>query len=256
LDIVDNAIYDQIRGGIHTGTDVADPGGFDGAAGSAFVTISKNKVYGNGQSMYGGGIDVRHASGTIYNNLVYENHRGGIRFGDWITDIINNTVSDNGNATEDLGGGIIYDDISLDDAVNDPPDGNPPASLFIRNNISTFNRKAGIRACFTMTVPEERDYNLVYGNFPWSDLTGANEPDCGWPTLDRMSCANQQYGGCGSDWDHWPNLIYPNDIMMDPLFVNRAGDNYQLQSGSPAITNPGDDGTQRGAYGGMDPIDW
>lgn len=260
LDIVANAIYDQIRGGIHTGTDVVDPGGFDGTPGSASVTVERNKVYGNGQSLYGGGIDLRHAAGTLYNNLVYENHRGGIRFGDWITDIINNTVSDNGNDTEDRGGGIIYDDINADppEAVNEIPSGTPPAPLYIRNNIATFNHKAGIRACFDMTDgSEERDYNLVYGNFPWNDAQGkANPADCLWPDDTNMSCVNQQYGWCGSDWDHWPELLYPNDIMMDPLFVDRSNDNYQLQSGSPAISHPGDDGTQRGAYGGTYPLDW
>jgi hypothetical protein len=261
LDIIANAIYDQIRGGIHTGTDIANPGGFDGTAGSAVLTIRKNKVYGNGQSLYGGGIDVRHADGTIYNNLVYENHRGGIRFGDWIDEIINNTVSDNGNATEEKGGGIIYDDISATHAVNDPPEGIPPAPLLIRNNITTYNEKAGIRACFDMTVgSEERDYNLVYSNYQWNDVQGRwNTPDCGWPDATDMSCINQQYGGvgmgCGSDWDHWPLSIYPHDIMMDPLFEDAANDNYRIQIISPA-RNAGDDVTDMGAYGGTYPIDW
>jgi parallel beta-helix repeat protein len=257
LDIIANAIYDQIRGGIHTGTDIANPGGFDGTAGSAVLTIRKNKVYGNGQSLYGGGIDVRHADGTICNNLVYENHRGGIRFGDWINEIINNTVSDNGNATEERGGGIIYDDISASHAVNDPPEGIPPAPLLIRNNISTHNEKAGIRACFGMTAAsEERDYNLVFSNCQWNDVQGRwNTPDCGWPEATDMSCINQQYGGCGSDWDHWPLSIYPHDITMDPLFVDAPNDNYRIQPISPA-RNAGDDGADMGAYGGAYPIDW
>jgi hypothetical protein len=49
--------------------------------------------------------------------------------------------------------------------------------------------------------------------------------------------------------------------MADPLYVNKAGDDYHLKSvargdpaDSPAITYPGSDTTQRGCYGGAYPI--
>lgn len=267
LVITQNTIRDNKRGGIHTGDNSADPGGFSGTAGAAVFTIRQNKVHGNGQSGYGGGIDVRHADGTIYNNLVYENHRGGIRFGDWIDEIINNTVADNGNAIDDQGGGIVYDDVSAGGAVNDPPTGTPPATLDIRNNICAYNQKAGIKACFDMTEGlEERDYNLVYAN------NGTVESDCNWslPSKLTMSCANKQYGGCGADWDSYPNLICPNDKIADPEFEDRDNDNYRLQSSSPAVdagdTSYGNDvsippgvdtlAIDMGAYGGPYGIDW
>jgi hypothetical protein len=263
LDITRNDIHDNHRGGIHTGTDVANGGGFSGTMGSAVLTIRQNKVYHNGESGYGGGIDVRHAFGTIENNLVYKNHRGGIRFGwenqtdDHITDIKNNTVVSNGNATDDMGGGIIYDDLA--GAVNDAPSGDPPAPLNIRNNICTHNQRAGMRACFTNTVDsEERDYNLLYANRPWNDIFNrANAPDCGWPTLNDMSCIRQQYGGCVAYFVQGVGILLddPNDIVADPLFVDKDADDYQLQVGSPA-ENAGDDSTDMGAYGGSYPIDW
>lgn len=278
LEITKNEIYDNMRAGIHTGTDSADPGGFSGAAGSAVLTIKQNKVYGNGQTGYGSGIDVRHADGTIYNNLVYENMRAGIRFGDWIDEIINNTVADNGDAAVDRGGGIIYDDINAGDAVNATPAGIPPAALLIRNNISAYNQKAGIRACFDMTEnSEERDYNLVYANNGWD-----SNSDCGWSSdpvgdLNNRGCANQQYGVCGSDLVNYPNLICPNDKMADPEFEDRVAKDYRLKSISPAVdagdpavgyndiedpVNPGyalfpSQGTVRndmGAYGGPNPL--
>jgi hypothetical protein len=126
-----NDIHDNIRGGIHTGTDVADdyfgdadsdctafeepypcctgldtgtcysPEGFIGPADSAFLDVSQNKVYENGSSGYGGGVDIRHASGSIYNNLIYENRKCGIRFGDYIDEIVNNTVVDNGHVVNE-----------------------------------------------------------------------------------------------------------------------------------------------------------
>jgi hypothetical protein len=265
LVITKNDIHDNVRGGIHTGTDVADGGGFSGSMGSAVLTIRQNKVHNNGGSDYGSGIDVRHASGTIENNLVYENYRGGIRFG-WeneldlhITDIRNNTVVSNGNdnntpedPTDDRGGGIIYDNLA--GAVNDKPEGSPPGKLYIRNNICAYNQKAGLRACFTNTdSSEERDYNLMYSNYEWD-----SNPDCGWPGDIDMRCINQQYGGCGAHWEYYPTrpvFDYPHDILDDPLFVNITNHNYHLQTGSQARL-AGDDGKDMGAYGGTYPIDW
>jgi hypothetical protein len=259
LNISRNTIRDNLRGGIHTGSDAPDGGGFiAGQIGEAVLTIEKNKIHENGQATMGAGIDVRHASGTIYNNLVYGNHRGGIRFGDYITEIVNNTVVNNGTA--DSGGGIVYDDLA--GAVNDPPAGVPPAPLFITNNISAYNKKAGIRACFDNTPGfEERDYNLVY-------LNNGRTDDCGWYTLggvsyvDNLRCANMQYGGCGAHRPSPLEMDDPHDIIADPLFKDMPGHDYRLQrvsegdaNDSPAI-NAGDDGYDMGAHGGYDPIDW
>ncbi len=257
LNISRNTIRDNLRGGIHTGSDVADGGGFGSTLGTAVLTIEKNKIYNNGQGNMGGGIDVRHASGTIYNNLIYGNHRGGIRFGDYITEIVNNTVVYNGE--NDFGGGIIYDDLA--GAVNDAPDGVPPAPLLILNNISAYNHKAGIRACFDNTEgSEERDYNLLYANYPWNGVFNRwNSEDCGWPDLDDMSCIKQQYGGCVAYFVSGVGIVLdaPNDIVADPMFVSitPGSEDFHLQVGSPAI-NAGDDNLDMGAFGGSDPIDW
>jgi len=281
LVITKNAVEGNVRGGIKTGDETEDPGGFDGTDGTANLTIKQNKVYGNGASGYGGGIDVRHADGTIYNNLVYENHRGGIRFGDWIDEIINNTVSDNGNDNgttgpdpdDDIGGGIIYDDINAEDAVNAPPTGtppDPPDAPDIKNNICAYNYRAGIRACFTNTPgSEEQDYNLVHFNNGMTD-------DCGWYTsegvsyVDGLRCPRRQFGGCGVLVSSPPQVLDgPHNIIADPLFEDRVNDDYRIKSGSLAKdagdTNYGTDlnippavGTSiidMGAYGG-DGINW
>jgi hypothetical protein len=253
LTISRNTIRDNLRGGIHTGDASDNGGGFIAAQiGQAVLTIEKNKIHENGQGTMGGGIDVRHASGTIYNNLIYRNQRGGIRFGDYITEIVNNTVVNNGSGNG--GGGIVYDNLA--GAVNDPPAGNPSAPLVIRNNISAYNEQTGIRACFDNTPDfEQRDYNLVYLNNGTSD-------DCGWYTLgdvsyvENLRCANKQYGGCGAHTPRPLEMDDPHDIIADPLFVNTSPgqEDYHLQAGSPA-KNAGDDGNDMGAYGG-DPIDW
>jgi hypothetical protein len=262
LTISRNTIRDNTHGGIKTGSNVADGGGFvSGQIGQAVVTIEKNKIYSNGGGGYGGGVDIRHASGTIYNNLVYKNYKGGIRFGDYVTDIVNNTVVNNGNAT---GAGIVYDDLA--GAVNDPPGGalndspNFPPYPVIRNNIIAYNETAGLRVGGNgFDCPENpgfdspkvgdkyRDYNLLYSN------NGTGEDDCWWDAgRPNKQCVNKNYGGCGLDG--W-SKVNPNDIIADPLFVDLASDDFTLQPGSPA-ENAGDDGNDMGAYGGIDPLDW
>jgi parallel beta-helix repeat protein len=305
-----NSIYNNTFGGIHTGTALTAGGGFLGALGSAVLTVGQNKIYRNGLGEYGSGIDVRHASGTIYNNLVYRNQMGGIRFGDYLGEIVNNTVANNGQ--DEVGGGIIYDD--LEGEVNDPPSGtlkdspNYPLPV-IRNNISVYNITAGLRVGVG-TLPEEEiedtsqgtplregdgdghscfvaslfaaetaatleqsedcpayanrgdggyywDYNLFYCNNGTCDGNPAERgwpDDCGWPgpyELGEQVCVTMHYAACaplGLPTAH-------HDVIADPVFVDMAADNYRLTAGSPA-RNAGDDGTDLGAYGGSDPVDW
>ena len=242
------------RGGIHTGDNT---GSFSGDSQNAVFTIKHNKVHHNSNANYGGGIDVRYASGTIENNLVYRNARGGIRFGDYITQVINNTVVHNGQ--NDRGGGIIYDDPTDNVSVNDPPTGTCSTSPLIKNNIVAYSEKAGIRvggsgyACPADNT--DYDYNLLYANYPWNDVfIRSNSEDCGWPSLDDMSCTQQQYGGCGAYVDSGIVLNNPNDIMADPEFVDEDADNYHLQPSVSPAENAGEGGVDMGAYGGGDPM--
>ncbi len=227
--ITKNNIHHSVsRGGIHTRT------------GASTLIIRQNKVHHNEGAFAGGGIDVRHAYGIIENNLVYRNGRGGIRFWVGISEIVNNTVVWNGNG--DYGGGIIYDDLT--GAINDPPSGNPPGPLVIKNNICAYNAKAGIRACFDNTGGE-RDYNLLYDNWYGHTILGYNYGDCswtGWP-----GCKKRQLGNC------WPVASY--EIFAKPEFETGL-DNYHLDPGppSPAI-GTGEGGVDMGCYGGDYPID-
>jgi hypothetical protein len=43
------------------------------------------------------------------------------------------------------------------------------------------------------------------------------------------------YSNSGGNHDSSNGWTWTNNRTADPLFVNRAGDNYRLQSGSPAI---------------------
>ena len=235
FEISENQINGNLRGGIHTGEDSAGGGGFHGNPGDAHLTIKMNKVYGNGQTGYGGGIDVRHADGIIYNNLVYENHRAGIRFGDYTAEIVNNTVV--GNGQDNIGAGIVYDDLAGE--VNASPDGCASNDIPIKNNICTHNEKSGIyvKICPDYGYPDNRDYNLLCRNH------GIDTDTCSTPPY---FCIYRQLGGCREN---------PGEIFANPLFVDTANDNYHLQGSSPA-KYAGDDGNDMGAYGGSDPMAW
>ncbi|MFC1751184.1 right-handed parallel beta-helix repeat-containing protein, partial [Pseudomonadota bacterium] len=147
FDILNNEIAYSGRGGIHTGPGMDGgawmPTIFRGNPGDLNLTIRNNSVHHNGSGDYGGGLDIRHASGVIENNLVYKNHFGGIRFGEWINAINFNTVVENGHSGT-RGGGIVFDDLAGD--INADPSGTPSNQIPIRNNVIVNNYNAGINA--------------------------------------------------------------------------------------------------------------
>lgn len=244
VSILDNEIRNSIRGGIHSGNNqynTTSTPPLDGGNGNLHVTVRGNKIHHNGQDFMGGGIDLRHASGTIENNLVYKNHMGGIRFGDWMDAINHNTVVQNGMST--TGGGIVYDDLA--GPVNEmPPSGWPATGFPMRNNIIVDNAKAGVNAGTLASGGAtcsdwvgQRDYNLLSENNGTStSCHGATWPFCILPQL--ALCSKN-----------------PGELIAAPQFVDRANDDYHLQTGSAAIGS-GDGGVDMGAFGGPNAINW
>ncbi|MBW1859928.1 MAG: right-handed parallel beta-helix repeat-containing protein, partial [Deltaproteobacteria bacterium] len=260
LEIIENNIHNNSRGGIRTGD---DQGTFNGVPEWTNLTIRQNKIHHNGAGSYGGGINVIHATANIDNNLVYKNHFGGIRFGDYTTEVKSNTVINNGDVANEKGGGIIFDDLA--GAINDPPSGFPTVPFPIQNNISAYNVRAGIRACFYATELY-RDYNIVYSNnqdFLSNWCGTCASPDCttGGRRAPR-TCIGAQLGrGCHTETPFCCTAIgasgaLPGEtlIFADPLFEDMGNDDYHLAVGSPAI-GAGEGGTDIGAYGGDYPID-
>jgi len=248
--ITDNDIYDHAgAAGIFTGDWVGekppDAFGFNRTNGPVELTISRNKIHDNLA-----GMRLDHASGTINNNLVYNNSKSGIRFSgndvvpyepfgiSWgITSLNNNTVTDNGTLVDGIhrggGGGIVYDDVNITDrGFNTKPVQNrAQGPRFIQNNILSYNVSAGVNDA---SCSVERDYNLYYWNFG------------------RELFSTNAIGSCHTG--EAPDLTgNPNEIFADPLFIDKIA--YQLQLGSPAKAS-GNDGLDMGAYGGSDPITW
>jgi len=255
MEISDNEIDLNARGAIHTGGLQPDGLGFAGTPGSAVLTIRGNKIHHNGQTNVGGGIDVRHASGTIENNLVYKNNMGGIRYGDWITAINNNTVSYNG--LSGVGGGIVFDDLA--GPVNEnPPQGSPTNPIPIENNILVGNKNAGVNAGTLYSGGSTcgvhigyRQYNLYSAN----NGQAASCPPFGpWCKRPQLAMCNENIG----------------EIFAAPQFVDATNDDYRLQGISPAVDSgdpafPDDvsippgvglPDIDMGAYGGQYGINW
>jgi hypothetical protein len=108
-------------------------------------------------------------------------------------------------------------------------------------------------------------------------------PDCGYPDPMNFMCVNGQYGfntsyyvdrgnayciasvspypcctGAGTGTclgDSKLKLADPNDILDDPLFTDRANDDYTLTGSSPGSGTASDSG-DKGGWGGSYPIDW
>ncbi|MDY6987455.1 MAG: right-handed parallel beta-helix repeat-containing protein [Thermodesulfobacteriota bacterium] len=285
--ITDNEIYTHTNAaGIFTGdwsgTSPETGSGFDRTNGPVNLTIQRNKVYGNRS-----GMRLDHASGNITNNLVYGNSRGGIRFGgdntdpyvyfgiSWgMTAIENNTVVNNGSyvndpgqgISEDRGGGIVYDAISVTtDPITgfgrnffDRPVGATQDPMTIKNNILAFNEHAGIKFCADNSG-YDRSYNLFYMNFKESCATGG-AIDCGRMCRARTlgTCYSPGVNCCAEEdtWAHsgvaFPGAWATGEMCgQDPLF----NADFTLRPNSPAEA-AGDDGNDMGAYGGTDPILW
>ncbi len=219
---------------------------YDRSAGPVNLTIKRNKVHDNRS-----GMRLDHASGTISNNLVYNNEKSGIRFSGFnvvsyspfgsawgITSLTNNTVVDNGTGGDTpQGGGIIYDDINniwhpvVRSFFYSPVKNANQGLRTIENNITAYNVTPGIRDA---NCNVGRTYNLFYFNNGWE------------------IAVKPQTGGCSNGT---PPFFTGNtgELFTDPLFIDRIA--YALQPGSPAV-NSGSDGNDMGAYGGTDPITW
>ena len=103
------------------------------------------------------------------------------------------------------------------------------------------------------------DYNVLYANYPVNDVWDdrPNPYDCNWPTPvipNDYTCLMQQFGGCCVDIVGGEIVLdEAHAIIKDPSFVSMGNDDYHLSNPSQFL---GDDGTQRGCYGGSDPLDW
>ena len=76
----------------------------------------------------------------------------------------------------------------------------------------------------------------------------------------NFRCLIGQYGFKTLYWDYTTNPATlktqdPNDIVDDPLFTDRANDDYTLTGSSPGSGTASDSG-DKGAWGGSYPIDW
>lgn len=190
--------------------------------------ILNNTITGNQDtSSGGGGIAVWDANVLIQGNTIQNNstsgNGGGILVNDFSTaDIVQNLVTGNSAA---IGGGI-YDFI---DFVGQSP-------LFLNNTIANNSSASAGTALFM----DGADASVTLMNNILVDSAGLPAMACGstfgqspmFASDDVVSLVlnTPAYGGICQD----PTGIGRN-IKQDPRFVNAAGNNYHLQPSSPAI---------------------
>jgi parallel beta-helix repeat protein len=133
---------------------------------------------------------------TIRNNLIINNTFDGIQAISSNPGIINNTISGNG------GDGIYVSTSTLDSIIN---------------NIISYNTGYGIYESGSSSDPGKVWYNLFYVN---ESGLYYDEASTGYYTASSL---NTNVAEC------------KYNIDGDPLFADKANNNYHIQSGSPAI---------------------
>lgn len=197
----------------------ADSGGGIAAYYGSSATISNCTISGNTVTYHGGGILTVKSSLTISNCVISDNSAGNSAGGIGVfyesATISNNIISGN---TAPSGGGIYANYWASSTIINNTIIGNSAyvgtgigatnyCSLSILNNIITGNSAFNLYSqgggiTLNMVTSFTIDYNDLWGNSP------------------------QDYYGCSAG---------PNDISLDPLFVDIGAGDYHLQPGSLCI---------------------
>ena len=202
-----------------TNNTITGNSGFDGAgifsdAGSS-VTITNNTITGNNGVYTGGGIDCG-CSATITNNTIMGNttlatcgEGGGVACCSGSPTVTNNTIT--GNTAYQGGGIFCYQ-----------------ASPTITNNTiaeNSANIGGGIYCDYHCSPPVSNSIIAFNSSGIYTDSTGA-------PVMQHDDVfGNTAYGYSGMT----DPTSTSGNIAANPLFVNSAGGNYRLSTGSPCI---------------------
>ncbi len=200
-----------------------------GSGGGIYVsegaaTISDNQIIVNRAEMFGGGLYVIDFAGLIVRNIIQGNEAtkgsgGGIYIVNFSGKLNNNLVVKN---VADAVGGIYASDFKV---------GSEIANNTIADNVGTLAESVGGMQASGISS------SLIANNIFWNN--GADNLFGGLTGTDTLG--EKAVGISYSLIDDYAGSN--NNIYADPLFVDSANNNYQLNSTSPAI----DAGTAVGA---------
>jgi len=206
----------------------------DGANYNQFINLN---VHGNGGVAQGAGSHDSHGMyiSTAYNTIsgctIYDNGGRGIQLCDWGTpDTVNNNV---------VTGNRVYDNGLNNDG------GGPGISVasgdnnIISNNVVYGNSDGGIQIEYYAPANNQVVNNTVVNN-PGPDFGGIyiGPATSGGAAINTLVENNISYNntGPGNFTDLGASTTKITNLFgINPLFVNMAGNDFQLQAGSPAI---------------------
>jgi uncharacterized repeat protein (TIGR01451 family) len=160
----------------------------------------------------------------VRDNLVYRTQTGGLHLHRAYNNTIENNIFVDGELTQ-----LRFNSGSLPFQTPAGPV-DPSLNKFLRNIIYNSNQNSFYATLCNLdnSSLSQSDYNLVFYSVP-------SPPSTADPTI----CRNEMLGSCNcfnfTDWRTQFGFD-SHSLTLNPLFVNYAQDNFNLQSNSPALS--------------------
>ncbi|HEY3411684.1 MAG TPA: right-handed parallel beta-helix repeat-containing protein [Armatimonadota bacterium] len=214
-----------------------------GVFAGASVDVQANVITGN-TSDIGGGV---YGAGSVIGNTISANTATQSGGGAYSCDLVSRNVIQ-GNKSAFAGGGIMLASTIEDNLITQNTSGTFGGGADVQSGARVLNNtfignSSAAEATDIGTGPGgalsiEYGGGLVVPDVVANNIVAFNSSGITMLNLNTTYSDNDMYGNTDADWNGLS--APPGTLSVDPLFVNRSGQGYQLQAGSPCI-DAGDD---------------